>query len=133
MNNVQQIGIVLLRVALGVIFFIHGLDKFQGGIENIAGWFDSIGIPGFVAYVVASIELIGGLALIIGIGTRLVSAILAIIMLIATIKVKLSVGFLGNGQIAGYELDLALFAIAIFLTLMGSYLWSLDSLIKKKA
>lgn len=85
----------------------HGVAKFQGGIGNIAGWFQSIGIPGSMAYVVATIELVGGIALILGLGTRIVSAILAIILLIATFKVKLAVGFLGNGQMAGYELDLA--------------------------
>lgn len=133
MNNAQQVGTVVLRVVLGIIFFVHGLDKFLGGIENISGWFQSIEIPGFLAYAVATVELVGGLALIMGICTRLVSALLAIILLIATLKVKLGVGFMGNGQIAGYEFDLSLLAIALYLVLSGSYLWSLDSLIKSKA
>lgn len=133
MNNAQQIGTVVLRVVLGIIFFVHGLDKFLSGIENISGWFQSIEIPGFLAYAVAAVELVGGLALIMGIGTRLVSALLAIILLIATLKVKLGVGFMGNGQMAGYEFDLSLLAIALYLVLSGSYLWSLDSLIKSKA
>ncbi len=56
---------------LGLTFFIHGLVKFQGGIENTAGWFASIGIPSFMAYVVGVIELVGGIALIIGLGSEL--------------------------------------------------------------
>lgn len=125
MNN-HQIGALILRVVLGVSFFIHGFVKFQGGISNIAGWFESIGLPGFLAYAVGGIELLGGLALILGLGTRLVSALLAIIMIGATLKVKLAVGFLGNGQMAGWELDLAFLAMAVYLVLNGSYILSLD-------
>lgn len=109
----------------------HGVAKFQGGISNIAGWFQSIGIPGSMAYVVATIELVGGIALILGLGTRIVSAILAIILLIATFKVKLAVGFLGNGQMAGYELDLALIGMAVYLLFNGSHKLAIDSLFKK--
>lgn len=124
--NTNQLGALILRVVLGISFFIHGFVKFQGGIGNIAGWFESIGLPGFLAYAVATIELIGGLALIVGLGTRLISALLAILMIGATLKVKLAVGFLGNGQMAGWELDLAFLAMALYLALNGSYALSLD-------
>jgi putative oxidoreductase len=125
----HELGALILRVTLGVIFFIHGLVKFQGGIENIVGWFESIGLPGFMAYGVALVELIGGAALVIGIGTRLVSALLAILMIGATLKVKLAVGLLGNGQMAGYELDLAFLAMAVYLLINGSKLLSVSQLI----
>jgi uncharacterized membrane protein YphA (DoxX/SURF4 family) len=127
MKNNVEIGSFILRVVLGITFFIHGLSKFQGGIENTAGWFASIGLPSFLAYLVAAIELAGGIALIIGLGTRIVAALLAIIMLGAILKVKLGAGFLGNGQGGGYELDLVLMAISVFLALNGSFLLSLDS------
>ncbi|RBW68609.1 DoxX family protein [Bacillus taeanensis] len=125
----SELGALLLRVTLGALFFIHGLVKFQGGIENIVGWFESIGLPGFMAYGIALIELIGGAALVIGLGTRLVSALFALLMIGATLKVKLSVGLLGNGQMAGYELDLAFLAIAIYLVINGSKLLSVSQLI----
>ncbi|MFZ7942868.1 DoxX family protein [Neobacillus sp. 19] len=127
----NEIGAVVLRVILGVIFLIHGLVKFQGGIENIAGWFSSIGIPGFMAYVVGGIEVIGGIALIIGFGTRIVSALFVILMIGAIIKVKLAVGFLGNGEMAGYELDLAFLAMALFLAINGSKQFSVDKFLVK--
>lgn len=131
MTNKYELSTLLLRVVLGITFFVHGLVKFQGGIENTVGWFDSIGIPGFMAYVVALIELVGGVALIIGFGTKIVSALLAIVMLGATLKVKLAVGFLGNGQMAGYELDLALLVMAVFLAVNGSKMLSLDQVVFK--
>ncbi|WP_453996108.1 DoxX family protein [Bacillus nitroreducens] len=122
----QEIGALILRVTLGMLFFIHGLVKFQGGIENTVGWFESINIPGFMAYVVALLELVGGIALIIGFATRLVSILFAVLMVGATITAKLPVGLLGNGQMAGYELDLAFLAMAVYLAINGSKLLSLN-------
>jgi uncharacterized membrane protein YphA (DoxX/SURF4 family) len=122
---------LILRVILGITFFVHGLVKFQGGIENIVGWFDSIGLPGFLAYGVALVEMIGGAALVLGLGSRIVSALLALLMIGATVKVKLAGGFLGNGQGAGYELDLALLAMAVFIAINGSKMFALDQVIFK--
>ncbi|MFC0273401.1 DoxX family protein [Metabacillus herbersteinensis] len=124
-----ELGALILRVTLGVLFFIHGLVKFQGGIHNIVGWFDSIGLPEFMAYGVALIEMVGGIALIIGLATRLISALFALLMIGATLKVKLSVGLLGNGQMAGYELDLAFLAMAVYLVINGSKVLSVSQLI----
>ena len=125
----NEIGALILRITLGAIFFIHGVVKFQGGIENIAGWFESLGLPGATAYGVALLEIIGGILLIIGLATRLVAALFALLMIGATVKVKLAIGFLGNGQMAGYELDLAFLAIAVYLVINGSKLFSLSKLI----
>lgn len=122
---------LILRVLLGVTFFIHGVVKFQGGIENIVGWFDSIGLPGFLAYGVALLEVVGGVALIVGFGSRIVSALFSLLMIGATLKVKLTVGFLGNGQMAGYELDLAFLAMAIFIAINGSKMFALDQIFLK--
>jgi uncharacterized membrane protein YphA (DoxX/SURF4 family) len=128
----NELGALILRVTLGVLFFIHGLVKFQGGIENIVGWFESIGLPGFMAYGVALLEMLGGIALIIGLATRLVSALFALLMIVATLKVKLSIGLLGNGQMAGYELDLAFLAMAVYLAINGSKVLSVSQFIFKK-
>ncbi|WP_141432755.1 DoxX family protein [Bacillus sp. 03113] len=125
-------GTLVLRIFLGIAFIIHGVSKFQSGIENIAGFFDSIGIPSFMAYIVATIELVGGVLLIAGIGVRYMSALFLAIMLGAIIKVKMGAGFLGNGQGAGYELDLAYGVIAIFLILNPKSSFSLDHVLFTK-
>jgi putative oxidoreductase len=122
----------LLRIVLGISFFVHGLVKFQGGIGNIVGWFESIGIPGFLAYVVGAVELAGGIALILGLGTRIVSALLTLVMVGAILKAKLAIGFLGTAEMAGYELDLAFLVIALFLAVNGSKLWSVDEAVFNK-
>ncbi|WP_209123864.1 DoxX family protein [Alkalihalobacillus sp. BA299] len=126
MEKKYEWSLLILRVVLGLSFFVHGLDKFQSGIGNIAGWFGSIGLPEFLAYVVATIELVGGIALILGLGTRVIASLFALLMLGAFITVKLPIGFLGNGQMAGYELDLAFFTMSVALILSGSHLYALD-------
>jgi putative oxidoreductase len=125
--NSQQIGALLLRIALGLTFFIHGFVKFQGGIENTAGFFETLGLPGFAAYVVALIELLGGIAMILGFGTRVTAVLFAIIMIGAIVKVKLAAGFLGNGQGAGYELDFALLVMSVYFIFDKPVSFSLDS------
>ncbi|MGG1675423.1 DoxX family protein [Neobacillus sp. NRS-1170] len=122
-----EVGVFILRVFLGLSFFIHGVSKFQSGISNTASWFDSIGLPGFMAYAVAIIELIGGLLLIIGFGTRYIAVLFLFIMIGAIIKVKFAAGFMGNGQGAGYELELAFAVMAGFLFLNSNSTLSLDS------
>ncbi|WP_170006032.1 DoxX family protein [Bacillus fonticola] len=113
----NEIGKVILRAVLGLTIFIHGFSKFQGGISNTVGYFDSLGIPGFMAYVIAVVELLGGIALILGLGTRIVTLLSSLIMIGAIFTAKLSVGFLGNGQMAGYELELVLLAVSIYFVL----------------
>lgn len=130
--NKLSLTTFLLRIVLGVSFFVHGLVKFQGGIGNIVGWFESIGIPGFLAYVVGAVELAGGIALILGLGTRVVSALLTLVMVGAILKAKLAIGFLGTAEMAGYELDLAFLVIALFLAVNGSKLWSVDEAVFNK-
>lgn len=126
MSNKNEIGSLLLRVVLGVVFLVHGAVKFQGGIENIVGWFDSIGLPGGLAYIVASIELVGGIALILGVGTRIVSALIGLVLVGAIVTVQFAVGFLD-----GYAYDLVLLTMAVYLLLNGSKTLSVDQLLFK--
>ncbi|RAK19424.1 putative membrane protein YphA (DoxX/SURF4 family) [Anoxybacillus vitaminiphilus] len=133
MVNKQDFGGLILRITLGIIFFVHGIVKFQSGIDNIAGWFSSIGLPGVMAYGVALLEVVGGIALIIGLGTKLFSVLFALLMVGAIVKVKLAAGFLGNGQMAGWEFDLALLAMSIYLALSEQQPLSVDRWIKARA
>ncbi|WP_134701353.1 DoxX family protein [Ammoniphilus sp. YIM 78166] len=126
MSKNMEIALFVIRITLGIVFFAHGLQKVQG-VEGIVGFFGSLGLPGFMAYAVAGIELIGGLILILGLGTRVVSGLFILIMLGAIFKVKLSAGFLG-----GYELDFALLGMALALAISGNKLWSLDQYIRRQ-
>src|SRR5262245_12758289 len=83
-----NLGIFLIRLALGAVFIHAGYGKLQMLSEVVAG-FGSMGIPAWLAYVVAYSEFLGGIAMILGIFVRYFGVILAIIMLVAFWKVHL--------------------------------------------
>ncbi|MEO3945890.1 DoxX family protein [Gorillibacterium sp. CAU 1737] len=114
----------LLRIILGILFFAHGLDKFNTGLANVGQWFESVQVPSFMAYVVAPIELIGGILLVLGLFTRVVSVLFVGVLAGAIVTVKFSMGLLG-----GYELDLAFLAMALFLVFAERSSFSVDHLL----
>ena len=117
-----------LRLALGVVMAFHGLDK-VGDVEGFAGFVDSLGVPAptLMAYVVTYLELLGGIALILGLATRYVSALFAIEMVFTIALVKIDVGLIAAEGGAGAELDLLVLAIALSLLLTGAGSWSVDA------
>ncbi|MCG7408726.1 DoxX family protein [Paenibacillus sp. ACRRX] len=130
--KINEIMVTLMRVVLGIIMMAHGITKFQMGLDNVSGWFASIGIPGFLGYFVAALELVGGILLIIGLFTRYVSVLFAFMLIGATISVKLPGGLLGDGQGAGYELDLALLVISLYFAGATVRGFGLDQLLFRK-
>jgi uncharacterized membrane protein YphA (DoxX/SURF4 family) len=122
-----------MRVVLGILFLAHGISKFQMGLGNVAGWFDSVGVPGSLAYIVGPLELVGGILLIVGLFTRYVSALFVLMLLGAIVTVKLSAGLLGSGGGAGYELDLAFMLVALYLSVAKSTPLSVDRMFAKPA
>ncbi|AWD65305.1 MULTISPECIES: DoxX family protein [Priestia] len=127
MNKNVEIGSLIIRLVLGFTFLVHGFQKWQGGIENTVGFFDSLGIPGFMAYIVATIELVGGVLIILGLATRVVAALFVAVMLGAIFTAKLKSGFVG-----GFEFDIALIAMSAHLFVAGSQFLALDKVVFKK-
>lgn len=121
----NEVGALILRIVLGGIFIIHGLAKFQGGISETISRFEGYNIPyaDIVGFGVAGIELIGGFFLIIGFSTRFISALLIGVMAGAIVTVKFEEGFLN-----GYEYNVALIGMALYLLCAGSRLMALDQL-----
>jgi len=114
-------AILLLRLSLGFSFAMHGFSKFGNGIENTSRWFESIGLPGILAYGVALLEVLGGFALMAGLFTRFLSFLYIIVMAVAIYKVQLNRGFLG-----GYELEVTFLVVSLALFISGGGLYSVD-------
>lgn len=127
----QQWASLIVRVVFGFMFFYHGVVKFQGGIEYIVGYFESLGLMGGLAYVIAIVELVGGLLLILGLGTRIIGAIFGIIMIGAIFTAKLSLGLFGDGTYAGYELEVVYVALGIYFMLADRSPISVDAKLAK--
>lgn len=120
-------GLLVLRIALGVIFTAHGAQKlFEYTIAGTVESFGSMGapLPEITAPVVAVLEFAGGILLIAGLFTRLVAILLAVDMVVAIALVHASAGFwVGEG---GYEFVALLGAAALGLALAGAGRLSLD-------
>lgn len=123
----QDFAPLVLRLVLGVLFAAHGYPKLFKMYAGFAGWLESIGIrPGrFWALVVGVVEFFGGLALILGIFVQYAALLLAINMLVAMAVTKWGKVRLIEMEKMGWELDLALLAIAVALIFWGAGEYSL--------
>ena len=117
----------ILRLITGFLFAAHGWQKFnEFTIAGTQAAFTQMGVPAaqVVAPVVATLELVGGVALILGVLTRVFAALLALDMLGALILVHAGAGvFVATG---GYELVLILAAAALAVALVGAGNASVD-------
>ena len=111
-----NLGLLLVRVALGVVFLAHGIQKLQN-IDMTVGFFGTIGLAPFFAYLVAGIEISAGTAMLVGKYTKWAGYLLAVIMIVAILKVKWGLGFTVQG---GYELDFVLLLSALAVSFAGS-------------
>lgn len=130
--NKNTLALTLLRVVFGLTFLFHGWQKMQMGLGNVGGYFASLGLPSWLAYVVGNLELFGGLLLIIGLLTRYISLSFVIVMIGAIFSAKLGNGFLGADGQPGYEIDIVLLTIGAFFAISGSTGYSADALFKNQ-
>ncbi|PMR69947.1 DoxX family protein [Halomonas heilongjiangensis] len=102
-DHLQPHAIALLRIALGVMTLAHGLMKvFVFTPAGTVGFFESLGLPGFLAYLTILAEVGGGLALILGVYTRWVSLALVPVLLGAA-WVHLGNGWVFSNEGGGWE------------------------------
>ena len=120
MNN-QTLGLTVTRIALGVILFAHGYLLKIGTftIAGTVGYFESIGLPALVAYLVIGGEVIGGIAIILGIFTKL-AAWLSLPILLGATWMHPGNGWLFSAEGGGWEFPLLLVALAISVGLQGA-------------
>lgn len=120
----------VLRIAMGIVFIAHGMQKFNNGVDGFAGFLTSLNVPlpELMKWVVPILEVGGGILLILGLATRLAAVLLAILMVFTLTMVKLDVGLIGEGSTGG-EIDLMLLAGAVALALMGPGAAAVDRMI----
>ena len=121
-------SVLFVRLAVGLVFLVHGFGKLFGvgpfpfGLSGTAGFLAGLGFPSamFFAWVLALVETLGGLAIILGLFTRYAALLVGIDMIFALLLVHIPSGFYeSNGEIA---LVLLLAAISLLFSGAGKHL-----------
>ena len=121
-----------LRIALGAMFIAHALLKvFVFTLPGTVQFFESLGLPGSLAYVTFAAELVGGAMLVLGIGTRWVAALL-IPVLLGAVWVHAPNGWLFSAPKGGWEYPAFLSVAAFVQALLGDGAYALPSVLKAK-
>ena len=119
-----------LRMALGAMFIAHALLKvFVFTLPGTVQFFESLGLPGVLAYATVTAELVGGAMLILGIGTRWVAALLIPVLLGAT-WAHAANGWLFTAPKGGWEYPAFLSIAAFVQLLLGDGAYALSSIFK---
>ncbi len=121
-----------LRIALGAMFIAHALLKlFVFTLPGTVQFFQSLGLPGALAYATFAAELVGGTMILLGVGTRWVAAMLMPILLGAT-WVHFPNGWLFTAPKGGWEYPAFLSAAALAQALLGDGAYALSSIFNRK-
>ncbi len=119
---------LVLRVALGAVFFYHGYDKvFNMGVANVAGFLGQMGFPfaSVFGFILAYGELIAGALLILGFLTHWAAKFAVIVGIVAWVLVHLANGF--SAQNGGYEFIMLITAAAVSVLITGAGKYSIDA------
>lgn len=108
-----DLALLLVRIGVGIGFLLHGLQKLQG-LEGTVKFFGSLGLPSFMAYLVALIETVAGTLMLLGLYTEIAGYLLCCVMIGAIVLVKFKKGFIG-----GYELDMLYFMGSLAIAFAG--------------
>jgi len=128
--------LTVIRIVLGVVFFAHGAQKMLGwfggyGYRGTMGFFtQTLHIPAVLAFLAIAAEFFGGLALLVGLLSRVAALGIITNMIVATVMVHAHVGFFMNWSDAqkgeGFEYHLLAIALALVTALRGAGALSLD-------
>jgi putative oxidoreductase len=127
MNQTNAYGTALLRVSLGLMFIAHSvlLKYFTFTLPGTATYFESIGLPPPLAYLVFALEAVGGALLILGIGTRYV-AVAMLPVLIGATWAHSGNGWVFSNDGGGWEYPLYLVILTVAQALLGSGAFALS-------
>jgi putative oxidoreductase len=127
LEKLKPLGLLLLRVALGVIFIYHGYPKLFGHTRDAMQTFVHMGVPGYFVYIAGVVEFFGGCLLIVGLFTRIAGLLLAGEMAVGLWTVHKIIS--DPMAVQNYEFPLMLAVAAFALATVGAGLISFDQLL----
>ncbi len=122
----RDIGILLLRIVLGIVFFVHGAQKVFGwfggsGLEKWGDYLSTFSIPKPLSPLIAIAELLFGITILVGVFTKISSLIAFVFMIFAIFLAHYKNGFFVNKGGYEYALVLAIASLSLFFTDGGKY------------
>jgi putative oxidoreductase len=134
MTVMASLGLLIIRLVVGLTFAAHGTQKLFGwfgghGLQGTGGFFESIGIrPGrTMAFMAGISELVAGLLLALGFLTPIAALLFVATMLVAMVKVHMPNGYWATSN--GYEYNLLLIVVAVGIALIGAGSYSIDAIL----
>jgi putative oxidoreductase len=129
-----DLALLALRLFVGVAFVLHGYPK----VEHLATWADKVlpGLPPWLAAIAALVEFGGGIAIALGVLTRIFAFLLACDMAVAAFVVSIPRGdvFVSNTPGARtFELPLLYLVLALVFMLLGAGAYSVDALVQRRS
>lgn len=117
LDRLQPLALALARLVLGLIMVVHGYHKVFGGLHHHAQFVASLGLPGWLGYISAFTEFLGGILVLAGFFTRVAAFAILIDLAVAIWKVHWHNGLTGDH---GYEFPLSVAALAFVLIFFGA-------------
>jgi putative oxidoreductase len=118
-NEAHAYGVTLLRISLGIMWVAHALLKLLVfTLPGTAAYFASVGLPGILAYPVFAVEIVGGLALMLGLYARQAALALVPVMAVAA-WVHFPNGWVHTSPNGGWEYPVFLVVTSVALWLLG--------------
>ncbi len=121
MTYKPSLGLLFIRVGTGMVFLMHGWSKYGMGTEAVNGMFVGMGFPMGTGAFVMALEIIGGIALILGVLPRIVAKLFAILMVVAIV----ATGFLSDMSWGKHEMEFLLLFLSLGIVFAGAGRWAL--------
>jgi putative oxidoreductase len=119
---------LILRLALGIMFLAHSivLKLMTFGLPGTAQFFQSVGLPAWLAYFTFATEAIGGALLVLGVQSRWVALLLSPFLIGALVTVHFANGWVFTANGGGWEYPAYLFVLCIVQAMIGDGAWALS-------
>ena len=123
-DKIISFGAPVGRLLMSAMFFMSGISKITS-YQNTAAWMESEGVPGFLLLIVIPLEVLGGLAIIVGWNTRIIALLFAGFCLLSGILFHGN--FSDQTQMAMFMKNLAIAGGFIMLMIHGAGHYSIDT------